>query len=160
MNSKQNNILTGILGGLVLTGVVIAAASGSRFSSKHFTIEDVTRTSHATPTSDPEQYAPPKEAIKNANYLAKVFLDPLADRIEISVGSWFRNPRINAIVGGVIDSEHLRARAVDINTPGRSTAQLIDFIVGSGIPFTQLIDEGDHVHAVLIEGMENLKQVL
>ena len=47
----------------------------------------------------------------------------------IIINSGFRNPRVNALVGGVLNSQHLLGQAADIRTKDpQQFAKLVDFL--------------------------------
>lgn len=64
----------------------------------------------------------------------------------VTISSGFRTPQQNALVGGVPNSAHLTGQAYDFVPKGITTAQAAAKLAQSGIPFDQVIDEGDHVH--------------
>lgn len=58
-----------------------------------------------------------------------------------------RTVQHNAEVGGVPNSQHLSAQAVDFVLPqGATFAQVKSGLAAKGLPVSELIDEGDHVH--------------
>ncbi len=68
--------------------------------------------------------------------------------------SGLRSEDKNKAVGGVPNSFHLTGDAIDIVPPkGVTTKQLHDSLAGTGIKFTELLDEGDHVH-IAIKGRD------
>lgn len=66
----------------------------------------------------------------------------------IIVNSWYRNERVNRLVGGVAGSAHRLGHAVDFTCPAfGSVTDVCRAIVDSGIEFDQLIWEyGRWVH--------------
>jgi zinc D-Ala-D-Ala carboxypeptidase len=64
---------------------------------------------------------------------------------KLPVTSFFRNVRLNALVGGSATSEHLRGGAVDINCRRTkhpvTNNQLFEYVRTSGMAFDQLIFE-------------------
>lgn len=61
--------------------------------------------------------------------------------------SGLRTPEHNAAVGGVSDSDHLEGRAWDVvPPPGESMAQMYTTLESSGIPWKQILNEGNHIH--------------
>jgi hypothetical protein len=65
----------------------------------------------------------------------------------VQVTSAGRSPEHNAAVGGAANSYHLRGQALDFIPPkGMSMADAAAALKKSGIPFAELLDEGDHVH--------------
>lgn len=59
-----------------------------------------------------------------------------------NITSTFRTPGQNEAVGGVPNSEHLTGNAIDFT----GTPQDASAIASSGLPFDQLINEGNHIH--------------
>jgi hypothetical protein len=65
----------------------------------------------------------------------------------VQISSADRSPQHNAVVGGVPDSAHLAAgQAYDFVPQGISSTEAAQRLAKSGLPFDQIIDEGDHVH--------------
>ncbi len=64
-----------------------------------------------------------------------------------TITSGARTPQHNAEVGGVPDSQHLSGNAVDFVLPKGTTFQQVkDTIAAHGLPASELIDEGTHIH--------------
>ena len=94
---------------------------------------------------------PPAAAAGSLRTLAERLLDPI--RAEwgspIAVNSGYRCPALNAAVGGVSTSQHLRGEAADISagTPAENK-RLFDRIIAmqraGKIAFDQLIDESNY----------------
>lgn len=115
------------------------------YLSQHFTLAEaeVTQTGIANKI--------PKELIGNA-----VFAATKMERVRailggkpILVNSWFRNHAVNKKVGGVPNSDHLEAVAIDFRCPSYGTpkeiAKLLAQKVGE-LNFDQLIFEQTWVH--------------
>jgi len=85
---------------------------------------------------------PDDTQIANLTALCVNVLQPLRDKLgqSIHIDSGFRNPMVNALVGGVPSSQHLEGKAADTVTP-LSTIDWAQFIVDSGIEFDQMILE-------------------
>ena len=65
----------------------------------------------------------------------------------IHINSAFRSRELNAAIGGSPTSAHLDGYAADIVSPGFGTPrEVCQAIASSGIPFDQLIQEGNWVH--------------
>lgn len=63
------------------------------------------------------------------------------------VSSAYRDPSRNANAGGAPNSHHTRGTALDFTpAPGETMAKLEARLRASGIPFAELLNEGDHVH--------------
>ena len=88
-------------------------------------------------------------------------LQPIRDKIKkpMIITSGFRCYQLNKAVGGVANSQHTKGQAVDFHINGMSISDVIDFIVKSGVPFDQLIDERTWVHISYRKG-NNRRQVL
>lgn len=87
-----------------------------------------------------------------ASYLGSLIGAP------VTVTSGYRDPQHNALVGGVPNSAHLTGQAYDFVPQGMDMATAQDRIVKSGVPFDQVINEGDHIHVSF--DPKNRKQVL
>lgn len=91
--------------------------------------------------------APTLQAKHNLNALVNNVLDPIREMwgAGIRVNSGYRNPAVNAAVGGAEKSQHLVGQAVDITTGSKEgNVGLFAQIINSGIPFDQLIDESGY----------------
>ena len=76
----------------------------------------------------------------------------------VTITSGYRSPQKNAAVGGVPNSAHLSNQAFDFVPKGVSMSDAAAKLQQSGIPFDQLINEGDHVHISFAP--QNRRQVL
>ena len=64
-----------------------------------------------------------------------------------TVTSGARTAEKNAEVGGVANSQHLDAAAMDFVLPkGKTVADVRAALTAKGLPISELIDEGDHIH--------------
>ena len=73
---------------------------------------------------------PTVQVLFNLKYGCQYLLEP-ARRVvgPIIVNSGYRNPRVNALVGGVKNSQHLLGQAADIRPKGpRQFSKLVDFL--------------------------------
>ena len=97
------------------------------------------------------------------NLLELIFyvLQPLRDKLgkPMIITSGFRSKKVNELVGGVSNSQHLYGQACDFVVNGMTPAQVVEFVKNSGIEFDQLIDEGSWTHISFNKG-HNRKQVL
>ena len=97
------------------------------------------------------------------NLLELIFyvLQPLRDKLgkPMIITSGFRSKKVNELVGGVGNSQHLYGQACDFVVNGMTPAQVVEFVKNSGIEFDQLIDEGSWTHISFNKG-HNRKQVL
>lgn len=107
---------------------------------------------------------PHTEAAKNLELLIEDLLDPVREAwgAPIIVNSGYRCEELNRVIGGAVNSQHLRGEAADITTGNRAdNKRLFDKIGISGMEFDQLIDEKDYswVHISYSAG-RNRRQIL
>lgn len=60
--------------------------------------------------------------------------------------SGYRTPQHNAAVGGAPNSMHTTNQAVDFQVPGVSSNQVFSRLLQSGLPETEDLNEGNHLH--------------
>lgn len=98
------------------------------------------------------------------NLLELIFyvLQPLREKLgkPIIITSGFRSVKVNNLVGGVANSEHLYGQAADFVVNGMTPAQVVEFVKKSGIEFNQLINEYDQWTHISFNKGHNKKQVL
>lgn len=137
-----------IAGGVLIFSAIVLShnkpsASGAGFFdttsedgvSPHFSWDEVTHTAHNIANVLPDQYR------QNARYLAQEILEPIRAFTgrAIIVNSWFRSPELNSAVGGSPTSDHLQAKAADIEDSGGNNKLLIRAALQWGLPFDQMI---------------------
>ena len=86
---------------------------------------------------------PTPQALFNLKYGCQYLLEP-ARRVvgPILINSGFRNPRVNTLVGGVRNSQHLTGQAADIRPKdSRQFSKLVDFLRTS--PYTDQLLTGN-----------------
>lgn len=73
---------------------------------------------------------PTPQVVFNLKYGCQYLLEPARREVgPIIINSGFRNPRVNALVGGVKNSQHLLGEAADIRPKGpRQFQRLVDFL--------------------------------
>lgn len=98
---------------------------------------------------------PDAEALANITHLCKTVLEPFRRHLgePLVISSGYRCPRLNAAVGGVANSQHLKGEAADIRIPRvpgtnrpdiRFARRWMDYIAVN-LPFDQLIlEHGPH----------------
>ena len=106
----------------------------------------------------------PKEAEENLRALVDEVLDPLREAYgrPIRVNSGYRCPRLNTLVGGSPNSQHMRGEAADIQPVDGNEADLevlAQFLIASG-KFDQLILYPTFIHVSYRRLGWNRKQIL
>ena len=126
--------------------------------SKHFTLEEVTRSDKANELEIDNTL--PSIYYMNAINVATMLLEPIRLHFgkPFSPLSWYRCESLNKAVGGSTKSDHMTASAVDIRVPKVSLIALAEYIKES-LVFDQLILEPTWVH-VSYKKDNNRMQVL
>lgn len=108
--------------------------------SEHFTLEELTTTSHRQFDNTPN----------DAEMGNLVLLAELLERVKaflngkpIMVNSAFRSKAVNDSVGSKDTSQHRTGCAADIRVPGMTPDQVVKAIIAAGLPYDQLIREFD-----------------
>lgn len=128
--------------------------------SPHFTLEELTVTSHRQFDNTPNA-----TEIANLTRLAS-FLEMVKAELcnkPIMVNSAFRSKQVNDAVGSKDTSQHRIGCAADIRVPGMTPDEVVKALIKSGIPYDQLIREFDSWTHISIPDMPNRpprKQVL
>jgi len=105
---------------------------------------------------------PDIRALDNILNLIYYCLQPLREKIgkPIHISSGFRCEKLNQLVKGAKNSQHLFGQAADIYVDGMTVQNLIIFIKNSRVEFDQLINEYDSwVHISFVKG-KNRRQIL
>ena len=96
------------------------------------------------------------------NLLELIFyvLQPLRDKLgkPMVITSGFRSVKVNELVGGVDNSQHLYGQAADFVVNGMTPAQVVEFVKKSGIEYNQLINEYDQWTHISYNKGNNRKQ--
>ena len=105
---------------------------------------------------------PDINALDNMLNLIFYCLQPLRDKLNqpIIITSGFRNSKINKLVKGKSNSQHLKGQAVDFIVRGMTINQIIEFIRNSKIEFDQLINEYDRWVHISFNKDNNRRQIL
>ena len=92
--------------------------------SQHFLLEEFVK-SRKYPDNKPSL-----QHVANMTYGCLMLLEPAREAVgPIIINSGFRNPRVNALVGGVAGSQHLLGQAADIRPKDPQHFQrLVDFL--------------------------------
>ena len=90
--------------------------------SKNFTLEEMVATSHPR-----LQDTPRLAVVQNLQRLCVLVLQPLRDTLgaPVYINSGYRSERLNARVGGVLNSRHLQGKAADIHCDNLDYAKVI-----------------------------------
>lgn len=89
---------------------------------------------------------PSESQIQNGKALYENIVIPIREKFgNIRVTSAFRNPKLNTMVGGVPDSQHMSGQAIDIQTPGISRYQVAHWVI-ENLEYDQLILEPTWLH--------------
>ncbi len=127
-------------------------------SNLNFTISELIKSD--TAEKNGINNTPDINSLDNLLELIFYVLQPLRDKLKkpIVITSGFRSVKVNKLVGGVDNSQHLYGQAADITVSGMSAAQLFDFVKNSGIKYDQCINEyNSWVHVSYNKG-HNRKQ--
>lgn len=106
--------------------------------SRHFTLEELTRTSSGLDNT------PTPEALAMLEHLARKHLDVIRDRWgPLGTTSVYRSPAVNSAVGGASNSAHLFGAAADIYPldPQVSVEDIWLWLPESGLVYDQAIWE-------------------
>ena len=105
---------------------------------------------------------PDVEALDNMLLLIASVLQPIRNAIKkpMIITSGYRSPKLNKIVGGKPNSQHLTGQAVDFTIKGLKPKQIVEFIKNMGIEFDQLINEYDSWVHISYNKDNNRKQIL
>ena len=118
----------------------------------NFTLEELTHTDHREFDNVPNE-----DELANLYRLAD-FLEQVKALLggkTIIVNSAFRSAEVNRAVGSSDKSQHRRGCAADIRVPGMTPDEVVKAIVGSDLPYDQVIREFDRWTHVSIPNTED-----
>ncbi len=129
---------------------------------KYFTYSEMLKSD--TATKNKLWNGAPKEAEENLRALVDEVLDPLREAYgrPIRVNSGYRCPRLNNLVGGSPNSQHMRGEAADIQPVSGNEADLevlAQFLIASS-KFDQLIIYPTFIHVSYRRFGWSRKQIL
>ena len=129
---------------------------------KHFTVSEMLKSD--TAIKQRLWNGAPKEAEENLKALVDEVLDPLREAYgrPIRVNSGYRCPKLNTLVGGTPNSQHMRGEAADIQPVVGNEADLPELariLIENG-KFDQLILYPTFIHVSYKRLGWNRKQVL
>ena len=124
--------------------------------TEHFTLEEMTvsdwaKNAQISNVPNDKQKACLLVAATNMESVRKILNDN-----PIKVNSGFRNPKVNAGVGGSKTSDHMTGYSVDFICPKfGSPLEICKAIAATDLKFDQLIQEGTWVHISFSPKMRN-----
>ena len=129
---------------------------------KHFTISELLKSD--TALKHKLWNGAPKEVEENLRALVDEVLDPLREAYgkPIRVSSGYRCPRLNTLVGGSLNSQHMRGEAADIQPVIGNESdldELAQILIANG-KFDQLILSPTFIHVSYKRLGWNRKQIL
>ena len=108
--------------------------------STHFSFEELTHSDTAVAMGNPN--TPTEAHLANLKHLAGKLEEVRAlFGVPLQITSGYRNPVVNARVGGVADSDHAQGHAADFHVAGLDDLSAAKIIRDSGLKFDQLILE-------------------
>jgi zinc D-Ala-D-Ala carboxypeptidase len=120
--------------------------------SENFTYEELTHTDHREFDNTPND-------VEMANLVRlAAFLEQVKEVLggaPIMINSAFRSAEVNKAVGSTDKSQHRHGCAADIRVPGMTPDQVVSAIMGSGLPYDQVIREFDRWTHVSIPNIED-----
>lgn len=128
--------------------------------TEHFSLDEFTLSQ--TAVRNGILNVPDEFGINNLKALATNVLEPIRKSLnkEIHISSGYRSQRVNKLIGGAANSQHIYGMAADISAKGMTTEELYIFIKTSGISFDQLIQEFDRWVHVSCSISKNRNQCL
>jgi hypothetical protein len=108
--------------------------------SEHFTLEELTATSHREFDNTPKA-----SELANLMRLAALLeqVKTVLGNKPVMINSGFRSKQVNDSVGSKDTSQHRLGCAADIRIPGMTPNEVVKAIMDSDIPYDQLIREFD-----------------
>ena len=119
--------------------------------TEHFSLSEFTRS--ATAARHGIDNTPDSWQISNMRNLCREILEPLRRQFgPIHISSGFRCERLNTLVHGVGNSQHMRGEAADIHMSSTEVAKKMFAYIMANIDFDQLLLEmkGGRVHCLHI----------
>ena len=108
--------------------------------TEHFTLEELTHTDHREFSNEPNE-SETANLKRLAGFLEQI--KALLGGKPIMVNSAFRTKAVNDAVGSKDSSQHRVGCAADLRVPGMTPNEVVQAIIGSGLPFDQVIREFD-----------------
>lgn len=129
---------------------------------KYFTIEELCHSD--TAVARKIDNSPTRVVVENLEALVLNVLDPLREAYgkPIRVNSGYRSARLNLVIGGAKNSQHMTGEAVDITAGTKEDNKWLFDYIFRHLPYDQLIDESNYswVHVSFKNNDTNRQQVL
>ena len=112
---------------------------------KHFNLSEFFRSSTAAKNGIKNEPSPDERAtiVRNINLLVDNVLDPVRDKFctPVIITSGYRSPRVNQLVGGVANSQHISGCATDFHVKGFTSSMMYEVFlyIFNTLEFDQLI---------------------
>jgi len=120
--------------------------------SENFTYEELTHTDHREFDNTPND-------VEMANLVRlAAFLEQIKEVLggkTIIINSAFRSAEVNRAVGSTDKSQHRHGCAADLRVPGMTPDEVVTAIMGSSLPYDQVIREFDRWTHVSIPNIED-----
>ena len=125
--------------------------------SEHFSLEELTLTSHREiDNTPPDGLLPKLQCLARGLEHVRLILG-----VPVLVTSGYRCPALNALVGGQANSQHQQGEAADFIAPRYGNPlSICRALVASDVRFDQLIDEGAWVHVSFVDYRMPRREVL
>ena len=109
--------------------------------SQHLTLAELIRSESAKRLGISNMPTP--EHIENLKELAENIFEPIRNHFgsPIYISSGYRSQKLNAAIGGSMNSQHSRGMAIDIDMDGTKIKNSEIFMYAKTLPFDQLIWE-------------------
>lgn len=112
----------------------------NRRLSAHFSLREFVMSAAAVRHNLPN--LPDSDTERRLKALCDNVLEPLRRRFgRILITSGYRSPKVNALVGGVPTSQHVRGEAADLFIPSNEVGERMFAYIQANLPFDQLIFE-------------------
>jgi len=108
--------------------------------TEHFTLEELTVTSHREFDNTPNE-AERANLIRLATFLESVKI-ALGGK-PVMINSGYRSKAVNDSVGSKDSSQHRVGAACDFRVPGMAPNEVVKTIIAAGLPYDQIIREFD-----------------
>ena len=127
--------------------------------TKHFQLSEFTRSATAQRRGLPNE--PSDEVITNLRLLCEHVLEPLREHLgsPIHITSGYRQPLVNALVGGVRRSQHMLGQAADFKVEPSLMPEAYMYI-RDHLPYDQLIMEPGWIHVSYRHGHNRRQEVI